>query len=1378
MASIKKPGFKIEIKPITERKRRKSDLVVMWQSFWDISLFVIMEIWMTFIGILESFKSYFVSDDVQEIRDWLQKYLTQVPNDFSESWRDGILLCKLLNKLQPGCYPDADKLDTNFSLRNLSYAFHILEARFDIIPKVSVEEVVTCSKNSDSKLIELLVQLKDKTQENENDTKIKREPKETEEVKFNTSSDAKHCIAKGTGLMVGFVGRPASFVVFYSSLSDLNLVVEIKGPSGSGCSERITKRSPKKKNTIKPWKPCSPYDKFVRSSSNGEEKPLLAKGSREKSIESERYYIPLEYEITPNQINFTYVPVAQGDYRISILSHGQHVSDSPYLVIIEPTIRMPKNDNTAPTKSVLKCPSTRQISEEEQSKKPSVKFQEPSERKERLGKILKRQVLRYIVKIDGKDIVVDANSIDNLAPSLLKMDYELQKRPLIRRNSWGFVGDAERKVSVIRQFCIDLEELEHQSAKIQRSQSISFSSNSKAPVRKSSSYECEDIPFQTKLETVTEGMVSNFKASALPDKEYDDVFAYLDDEFDSRGGLKHKDVSKTCENTDSCPTQSFGDKFSKESYKNAIDFKQSYKTEQVGIPSNSEKVENISQSLEIPADHLTCASNDSSRLNTPKNKDFRHIGENETVATKPEIGKKKEIIEPFPQHDHSLNKKKKENEFDFDTVKTKFAFGDGSITEFKDSVNSENACIEEKLFTKTDAKTLNNRYRHKNAIFATRDDKIEFQEDKKSERITNIGILSNSCSNQESKNEETNKSLESSQNISLNEINIKSVIDKNVQNEETKQLTSENFFSKGRSRKPAYSNTKMNQMKTKQLVNHQCKHRKNTSEYAFSLDEESNNLFKDAKIFNSQEFQSVLQNFKTKDLFSSSNAESKKLDKNHTEFSKYPSNINAECKNPENRIMKNDPNTKKYGSKLNSFTTNICISADENLKLSNYLLNLNNKTKLNRKESGLTVCQTASIPRKCYQTPLMNLPNNFNDYHPSKNSKWNQKDSESIESTSSDNLEFKFLNRINENLIDTSNTNRYHFGGIGSENGNSISFDQFNFKHFNPPIQTKRESMVKRRIKLWENSVMKREENPQQKYENKLHVLPDLVNIKEKLKFWENAYNSSNEEDCKEINSDGLNKSEEKSSDATMSSGIASEDKHSIHTENTVSIEKNIEEKILLDAHQPRVQKRSFSDPGVLEPSKTDTNDELEYENEIVNLASSKDEMSSSYDSNFIELSADDEESSVEHFCSTEDEYIDDEISENISTYWGDLSLVKERKFYDTSEYEEFLQLMNSECFNEQCAAECKFFGIATYFGHVAVKNRFWVLTKGAGRGNLSASVQGFGQHDVVLVSVEYMQKDIYEITYQVLAPGLYLISVRWMDTPISGSPFLCKVTF
>ncbi|GFQ71022.1 hypothetical protein TNCT_298901, partial [Trichonephila clavata] len=64
---------------------------------------------------------------------------------------------------------------------------------------------------------------------------------------------------------------------------------------------------------------------------------------------------------------------------------------------------------------------------------------------------------------------------------------------------------------------------------------------------------------------------------------------------------------------------------------------------------------------------------------------------------------------------------------------------------------------------------------------------------------------------------------------------------------------------------------------------------------------------------------------------------------------------------------------------------------------------------------------------------------------------------------------------------------------------------------------------------------MKREEKPQLKQENELYFLPDLVNIKAKLKFWESAYNPSNEEDCKKINSDGMNQSEGKPNDATKS---------------------------------------------------------------------------------------------------------------------------------------------------------------------------------------------------------------------------------------------------
>ncbi|GIY71638.1 calponin-homology domain-containing protein [Caerostris extrusa] len=511
-------------KPIVERKRRKSDLVVMWMSLWDLTGFLATEIWTALLGILEITNMFFNSEEVWEIRIWLKQYLDHVPDDFSQSWRDGILFCKLLNKLQPGCYPGVNKLDSNFGVRNLSQAFYILETQFDISPKITVEDIVTCRDGSDSKFLDLLLQLKRKKFDEEKEIKTSVEPNEIGKENSNESTESKNCIAKGTGLMVGFVGRIANFVVFFSSLSDLDLVVEIKGPCKSSCCERITNRSPKIKNTIKPWKPNSPHI-FIRSPSNPEDESLSITENRKTKSESEKQYIPLEYEIKSNKINFSYVPVTRGCHRIAILANGEHVTDSPYLVTVEPTIRIPTNDSALPIKSALR-PASRQQSEEDQPKKQSVRFQEPEEkeRKERLGKILKRKVLRYIVKIDGKDVVVDADSIGNLATSLLKMDYEFQKRPLCRRNSWGFVGDAERKVSFIRQFCIDLDELEAQSAKMQRSNSLSFTTTYKSPLKQRISYECEDILQHTILETVTEGTTLDLNESTQVQREEDDVF--------------------------------------------------------------------------------------------------------------------------------------------------------------------------------------------------------------------------------------------------------------------------------------------------------------------------------------------------------------------------------------------------------------------------------------------------------------------------------------------------------------------------------------------------------------------------------------------------------------------------------------------------------------------------------------------------------------------------------------------------------------------------------------------------------------------------------------------------------------------------------------
>lgn len=113
--------------------------------------------------------------------------------------------------------------------------------------------------------------------------------------------------------------------------------------------------------------------------------------------------------------------------------------------------------------------------------------------------------------------------------------------------------------------------------------------------------------------------------------------------------------------------------------------------------------------------------------------------------------------------------------------------------------------------------------------------------------------------------------------------------------------------------------------------------------------------------------------------------------------------------------------------------------------------------------------------------------------------------------------------------------------------------------------------------------------------------------------------------------------------------------------------------------------------------------------------SSSKEYNGSSSDEYLEQYDSDETEDSGGDYLlhSTEDEYIDDEISERASEYWGDLSIVKnwtmpncpanEHSSWD----EEFLQNYNQR--DKSYPEECKVFGIAVYYGYVAVKNRFQV---------------------------------------------------------------------
>lgn len=107
---------------------------------------------------------------------------------------------------------------------------------------------------------------------------------------------------------------------------------------------------------------------------------------------------------------------------------------------------------------------------------------------------------------------------------------------------------------------------------------------------------------------------------------------------------------------------------------------------------------------------------------------------------------------------------------------------------------------------------------------------------------------------------------------------------------------------------------------------------------------------------------------------------------------------------------------------------------------------------------------------------------------------------------------------------------------------------------------------------------------------------------------------------------------------------------------------------------------------------------------------------SASTDDNLEDYDSDHTEDSGGDYLltSTGDEYIDDEIPESASEYWGDLSIVEDWKTRRSSDEDSFLQEQFLREFHQRYKfhtypEECKVFGIAIYYGHVAVKNRFKV---------------------------------------------------------------------
>lgn len=306
-----------------------------------------------------------------------------VPDNFSSGWKDGILLCALLDSMYPGSCPRYDLLHADNSVSNAQLAFFLLEKHTPIRPEITAEELAEGNPSIEKAVRMIVSRLKQISAKTQLQRALGKRPSIKEDTDDSSSLVAKqNCFAKGMGLILAVRGRKATFNIFTRSTSNFCIVVEIRGPDNSVCKELITNKSPRKK---------------VMSSSNNDDS--VDDDQQEKKI-------LIEYDIQPGRLAVKYTPVIKGKHQLSVIWHGQHVSGSPFTVNVDDSTDYVDD-------AFLQRQDSTESQSSEKDDKPSV-VAVPAIQGQLKGRVRRRRVLRRIVNVNGQDIVIEGDDPEKL----------------------------------------------------------------------------------------------------------------------------------------------------------------------------------------------------------------------------------------------------------------------------------------------------------------------------------------------------------------------------------------------------------------------------------------------------------------------------------------------------------------------------------------------------------------------------------------------------------------------------------------------------------------------------------------------------------------------------------------------------------------------------------------------------------------------------------------------------------------------------------------------------------------------------------------------------------------------------------------------------
>ncbi|XP_028968311.1 uncharacterized protein LOC100907901 [Galendromus occidentalis] len=256
-------------------------------------------VWKCYFANLLSFNN---KEKDEKLLDWVRSRVDKIEiENFSSSWRSGVLLCALVDSIVPGSCPRYDLLNEENRLGNAQLAVQLLE-KLSIKSFLTAQELADDDADIEKPLKALLTQLRM--------TAAKRRLRHALKSPSDDASAPQNSefFAKGMGLIFAVKGRKASFNIFRRGQRAFSFVIEIQGPDGTLGSALITHKS-------------------VRNQASN------SKLKRQLSSESKK--IAIDYSLTDEMISVFYTPVTSGKHTLNIVSQGQHILRSPYDVSVD-----------------------------------------------------------------------------------------------------------------------------------------------------------------------------------------------------------------------------------------------------------------------------------------------------------------------------------------------------------------------------------------------------------------------------------------------------------------------------------------------------------------------------------------------------------------------------------------------------------------------------------------------------------------------------------------------------------------------------------------------------------------------------------------------------------------------------------------------------------------------------------------------------------------------------------------------------------------------------------------------------------------------------------------------------------------------------------